>query len=138
MELWHVQIAWAPDSRTVALLPRDDGIIRLYLAREGTAVADVPVVSREEAQQEIVLVKWYTGEFGQQQFCVRSFVRGRVVEQVLFAGVDGVTSDAPCLAVCFANGLVQVFQHERDEGLFRAVCLLFLQPEVLNPYTIHT
>lgn len=37
----------------------------------------------------------------------------------LVLGIDNVTSDAPCLAVCFANGLVQTFQHERDEGYFK-------------------
>lgn len=40
------------------------------------------------------------------------------------AGIDNITSDAPCLAVCFANGLVQIFQHERDEGKV-AGCVVF-------------
>jgi hypothetical protein len=37
-ELWHVHIAWSPDSRAVALSPRDDGIVRLYGARDGIAI----------------------------------------------------------------------------------------------------
>lgn len=89
IEQSYLHIAWSPDARSVALASRD-GIIRVYGARDGVPIvsrlrshsfsfgvfhhvlfnlhtlrtkADVPVVSREETQQEIVCVRWYTGQF---------------------------------------------------------------------------
>jgi hypothetical protein len=78
VEQQHVHLAWSPDAHAIALSPRDDGIIRLYAARDGQPIvrvcvelkcrasdlcaqADVPVVGREETQQEIVFVRWYSG-----------------------------------------------------------------------------
>jgi WD40 repeat protein len=84
-----VALTWAPGTRALAASLRDEGRVRLYEPRDGSLIAEVPVVSREE-ELEIVDIQW-------------------------FVGCDGVESDAPSLAVCFANGLVQIFENERDE-----------------------
>lgn len=84
-----VALTWAPGTRALAASLRDEGRVRLYEPRDGSLLAEVPVVSREE-ELEIVDIQW-------------------------FVGCDGVESDAPSLAVCFANGLVQIFENERDE-----------------------
>ena len=89
-ELVHVAITWAPDSSALAASARQDGRVRLYATVDGAALNEVPVVSREEVQ-EIVDLQWYSG-------------------------VDGVESSSPSLAVCFVNGLVQIFEHATDEG----------------------